>query len=250
MSSEHFRLVLIIVVLTLASGFADSQGFVHAARIWQDGALVWGELAKSALGLGTGTMLYWLLLRFLKELGVSAPEIQTGAWFAATLIGVALASGKFFHWRTVDQLVALVVLLGIGWLLVRTESGEQAGIPEVALAAAPKAAVVAQPTHFYLDITESGGPTRRQVIAAQTGKLVIGRGDNSHVRLTDKRVSRVHLVVSQRARQFTLTDACTANGTLLDGCPLDANQPTPWKLGASVVIGDTHLTLGVDNQRS
>lgn len=32
--------------LTLLSGAGDSYGFVHAARIWDDGRLVAGELAR------------------------------------------------------------------------------------------------------------------------------------------------------------------------------------------------------------
>jgi hypothetical protein len=33
---------------------------------------------------------------------------------------VALISGRLAAWRRLDQLVAVVVLLGIGWLLLRT----------------------------------------------------------------------------------------------------------------------------------
>lgn len=108
-----------IVGITLISGLADAQGFVHAAKIWHEGKLVWSELAKSATGFLLGIASYWLSLRYMQQLGVVAPEVQTLIWFAVTLVGVALVSGKVFKWPLVDQCVALVVLLGVGYLLTR-----------------------------------------------------------------------------------------------------------------------------------
>jgi hypothetical protein len=114
------KMIALIVGLTLLSGFADSQGFLHAAQIWVDRKVIWPEVAKSALGFSSGIILYWIALRYLKDAQVAAPEIQTLIWFGVTIVGVAIASGKFAQWRSVEQLVATGVLLGIGWLLVRT----------------------------------------------------------------------------------------------------------------------------------
>lgn len=115
----QIRHVLFIVGLTLLSGLADSLGFVYASKIWEGRRLVWPELAKSAGGFGVGISAYWLVVRYLKELGVSAPEIQSIFWFAVTIIGVAMLNGRFFQWQLVDKIVALVTLSGIGWLLFR-----------------------------------------------------------------------------------------------------------------------------------
>jgi hypothetical protein len=41
---------LIVLVLITLSGFADSLGFVYAARMWQHDALSWPDVAKGALG--------------------------------------------------------------------------------------------------------------------------------------------------------------------------------------------------------
>jgi len=35
------------------------------------------------------------------------------------MVGTAFISGKFLQWQTIDQIVAVVVLLGIAWLLFR-----------------------------------------------------------------------------------------------------------------------------------
>ncbi len=114
------KLIALIVGLTLLSGFADSQGFLHAALIWAERRVAWLEVAKSAIGFSSGIILYWIALKYLREAQIAAPEIQTLIWFGVTIVGVALASGKFAQWRGIDQAVATGVLLGISWLLVRT----------------------------------------------------------------------------------------------------------------------------------
>jgi len=115
----QLKVVVLIISLTLLSGFADSQGFLHAAHIWEEKKVIWSEVAKSALGFGSGIILYWIVLKYLAA-HVAAPEIQTVIWFGVTIVGVAVISGKYAQWRSTEQLVAVGVLLGIGWLLVRT----------------------------------------------------------------------------------------------------------------------------------
>jgi len=114
------KLAALIVGLTLLSGCADSQGFIHAAHIWANRKVVWLEVGKSALGFSSGIIFYWIALKYLKEAQIAAPEIQTLIWFGVTIVGVAIASGKFAQWRGAEQLIATGVLLGIGWLITRT----------------------------------------------------------------------------------------------------------------------------------
>ncbi|HEX2621543.1 MAG TPA: hypothetical protein VHL11_15400 [Phototrophicaceae bacterium] len=111
--------IILIVVLTVISGFSDAQGVLHAANIWQDGNLVPLELAKSALGFAGGISMYWIALRFMKAVGIVAPELQTVIWFTIMMVGVAVLSGTFFKWRLPEQAVAMVVIAGILWLSVR-----------------------------------------------------------------------------------------------------------------------------------
>jgi hypothetical protein len=119
MSTEQIRLLAFIVGITLISGIGDSQGFIHAAKMWQNGKVVWDELRKSASGFGVGIGTYWISVKYFKEFGVLSPEIQTLIWFGVTIIGVALIGRKFFVWERIDQVVAVFVFLGISWLLVR-----------------------------------------------------------------------------------------------------------------------------------
>lgn len=111
---------VIVFVLIVLSGFADSLGFVYAARIWQQDAMSWENLLKSASGWAIGITMYVISLRFLARLGVTSAEMQTAVWFAVTMIGVAIFSGRFLGWPRLEQIVAVLVIVGLGWLLVRT----------------------------------------------------------------------------------------------------------------------------------
>ena len=113
-------IVVLIILLTLLSGLADAQGFIHASTTWMDGKIIWGECLKALSGFGLGAICYLLAINFLKQAGIVSSEMQTITWFTVTIIGVALFTGKFLHWHIADQIVALAVIAGVAWLLVRT----------------------------------------------------------------------------------------------------------------------------------
>ena len=112
--------ILAILFLTILSGWSDSQGFLHADNIWKRSQIVFPELIKSALGFAFGVIAYWITLKVLSEIKTVSVEIQTLGWFGITIIGVALTSGNFLKWQLMDQLVALLVFVGIFWLLFHT----------------------------------------------------------------------------------------------------------------------------------
>jgi hypothetical protein len=119
--SGQFGAIVIGIILTIIAGVADSQGFIHASEVWSGDSVQWPEVARSALGFSIGVALYWLALRYLTRAGIVAPEVQTAMWFGVAVIGVAVVSRRFLHWNRWDQLIGLAVLLGIGWLSLRTE---------------------------------------------------------------------------------------------------------------------------------
>jgi hypothetical protein len=108
-----------IALFTALSGLGDAEGFIHASKVWQDGRFVWIEALKCIAGFQFGMLMYWLALWKLSSHGVVAVEVQTLFWFAATIIGVALLSGRILRWPTIDKAVAVAVLTGVGWLLCR-----------------------------------------------------------------------------------------------------------------------------------
>lgn len=111
---------ILIIILTLITGWMDSRGFIHAANIWTKGKIDLHELGLSAIGFGLGIVSYWISIRFMNSAGVVSPEIQSLIWFAAVVIGIGITSGKFTSWQKPEQIVAVLVLLGIGWLIVKT----------------------------------------------------------------------------------------------------------------------------------
>lgn len=107
------------ILFTVLSALGDSQGFLHASRIWENGQVNGGELLKSAGGYLLGILIYWLSLRFFNILGINSPEIQTVGWFIVTIVGVALFSREITTWNTPDQILGLIAVLSIGILMFR-----------------------------------------------------------------------------------------------------------------------------------
>jgi hypothetical protein len=119
MRTEMLVTLGFVLTLSCLSGLADARGFLHASRMWRADGLVWFEFARSAAAFALGMGMYWLCARFMQRLGIAAAEVQTMIWFTATIIGIAVASGRFGGWPVADQLVAVTVVLGVAWLLVR-----------------------------------------------------------------------------------------------------------------------------------
>ena len=109
-----------IVLFTLLSGLGDAFGFVFAGKVWQQGDFSLANALKSAAGFQFGVFMYWCATRHLNAQGVVDAEVQTLFWFAATIIGIALMSGRFLRWAPLDQATAFAVLAGITCLMLRT----------------------------------------------------------------------------------------------------------------------------------
>jgi hypothetical protein len=120
MNLSQIGVVGLIIGLTLLSGLADAQGFIHASTTWINGKIIWGEGFRSLLGFGIGAICYIIVANFLAQVGIVSAEIQTMIWFLVAIVGVAVISGKFLHWQRFDQIVALIALICVGWLVIRT----------------------------------------------------------------------------------------------------------------------------------
>ncbi len=72
----------------------------------------------------------------------------------------------------------------------------------------------------------------------------LGRGPENDIVVDDATLSRVHLVLMRSpAGGWTVRDAGSSNGTLLDGRRLAAGQPEPLPSGARLQAGSVHLTF-------
>jgi hypothetical protein len=112
--------VVLVSFFTVLTGYADSRGFVHAARVWDGGQVIWREVAMSGLGFLIGVVAYWIVVRFAGQLGVRSALLQTIGWFAVTVFAVALTDAGQHRWQMLDTATAAVVVSGLGVLLYRT----------------------------------------------------------------------------------------------------------------------------------
>ncbi|MBM4428783.1 MAG: hypothetical protein FJ026_00360 [Chloroflexi bacterium] len=110
------------ILLTLLSGWGDSKGFLHSARVWQQDGFVWFEAARASLGYGCGILLYWVAIRYLRHVGIVSAEAQTLLWFLATIVGVAAASARFRGWQPLDWAAALGAVICLAIFILRTGS--------------------------------------------------------------------------------------------------------------------------------
>ncbi len=120
MVEAPLRLLLLITGFLIASGIFDALAFTYSARMWDGAGLVWSETAKAAGSFIVGITMYWGAVRYLPEVGVVTPEIQTLVWFVVTILGVAVLGGRFFHWQLLEQLAAVNVFVSLGWLVSRS----------------------------------------------------------------------------------------------------------------------------------
>ena len=116
----NLQTAVAVVILTTLAGLADAQGFVHAGRVWTTTGIDYVAALLATIGFTSSVPCYLFAIRFLTAGGVHAVEIQTACWFVATMVGVAIAGGNFLRWNIADQAVALVVVGGVIWLVMRT----------------------------------------------------------------------------------------------------------------------------------
>ena len=116
------RLSVLITGFTIAAGMLDSLAFTYSASMWNGGKLVWAQATRAAVAFSLGITMYWFAIRYLGEAGIVLPEIQTLIWFTVTIVGVIVLGGRFTAWPILDQIVAVNILVSLGWLIMRTSA--------------------------------------------------------------------------------------------------------------------------------
>lgn len=107
------------LIFTVLSGVGDAQGFLHSARLWNNGHLMGAEVGKATLGYIVGIGAYWVAIRYFNQLGINSPTIQTIAWFVVAIVGVAVLTGEVLKWGWLDMTLSAVAVMCIGWLMIR-----------------------------------------------------------------------------------------------------------------------------------
>jgi len=114
--------LLIVGLITVASGLLDARGFVYAARAWPDGQL---DLRMGLLSLASfagGVSAYIVAIKFMQNAGIQGVALQSGIWFVVTAIGIAAMDGSLLNWSRTQQAVGLGVALALCWLISTTRA--------------------------------------------------------------------------------------------------------------------------------
>jgi hypothetical protein len=111
---------IVVLALTLLSGVLDARGFLYASRAWPQGSMDIRHVLLSLAFFGGGISLYIVAVRFMQHLGVGSAALQTGVWFIATAVALALVDGSIGGWTRTQQLVGIALAAGLAWLLVTT----------------------------------------------------------------------------------------------------------------------------------
>jgi hypothetical protein len=112
--------LLLVGVLTVASGLLDARGFVYAARAWPAGTFDPRMGFASLASFMGGVTAYVIAIKFMQGAGIHGVALQSGIWFVVTAIGIAAMDDSLFQWTRTQQVVGIAVALGLGWLITTT----------------------------------------------------------------------------------------------------------------------------------
>ena len=114
--------LVVVGLLTIASGLLDARGFVYAARAWPQGQLDLKMGLASLLSFAGGVSVYVLAVKFMQSAGIQGVALQSGIWFVVTAVGIAAMDGTLIQWTRSQQVVGVGVAIALCWLISTTRS--------------------------------------------------------------------------------------------------------------------------------
>ena len=111
-----------VLICSVLSGLLDARGFVYASKAWPGGHLDWPVGLLSVGSFLGGLSLYVVAVRFMQAAGISSVALQSGVWCAVTAVGIAAFDGSFLHWTRAQQVIAIFMVLALGWLIITTRA--------------------------------------------------------------------------------------------------------------------------------
>ena len=116
--------LVVVGLLTVASGLLDARGFVYASRAWPAGQLNLETALISLAAFVGGITAYIIALKFMQNAGLMSVTLQTGIWFVVTAVGIAAMDGTISNWTRSQQAVGIGVAVALGWLITTTRAAE------------------------------------------------------------------------------------------------------------------------------
>ena len=217
----------------------------HLARLtWTDAV---GDARESLLGVET------VVVGRGDDCGVTVPDTRVSRHHAEirheggafSVLDLGSVNGTYVNDERVERLHRLGDgdRLRIGPVVFQFDLLPEPASPEVDGDAQRPTHVVPEPDETAWLEVESG--LQRGVrLALHQDRVVIGRagrGQQWDLVLQDRSVSRPHAEISRRAQEFILCDLDSANGTLVNGEPLDGYHTLAE--GDALLLGETILVF-------
>jgi hypothetical protein len=114
--------LVIVGLITIASGLLDARGFVYATRAWPDGQLDIKMGLASLASFAGGVSAYIVAIKFMQNAGIQGVALQSGIWFVVTAIGIAAMDGSLLSWSRTQQVVGVGVAVALCWLISTTRA--------------------------------------------------------------------------------------------------------------------------------
>jgi hypothetical protein len=116
--------LVVVGLLTVASGLLDARGFVYAARAWPQGQLDLKMGLASLAAFGGGLTAYIVAIKFMQNAGLHGVALQSGIWFVVTAVGISAMDGTLGQWSRTQQVVGIGVAVALAWLIATTRAAE------------------------------------------------------------------------------------------------------------------------------
>lgn len=104
-----------------------------------------------------------------------------------------------------------------------------------------KTVIGASPTTPYIKIVDTQNEAQEMLRLDAGDSWVAGRDSSCHIQIRDQRVSRRQFEIRRAGSQFVIIDLGSVNGTLLNGTPISASEPTPIKSGDAISVLTNYL---------
>jgi hypothetical protein len=117
--------LVVVIALTAVSGLLDARGFLYASRAWPAGQIDLRMAGLSVLCFAVGLSCYVLAVRFIQAMGVTGVALQSALWFIVTAVGIAVLDASILSWSRTQQVVGVLVAVGLGWLIVTSAIAER-----------------------------------------------------------------------------------------------------------------------------
>ena len=189
--------------------------FLKAKNTTQSIAYFWGQVGLVAVGL----------ISVIGSLITVYNQVQGGSY---GLFKVNLSFGAFV---LIGGIAVMIVGLVMEWKVQKQTQEEGARVPirngdlfhqDVQLMGAPQIPIQdpVSSSGAYLELISGNLSTR--MFPLHGDNFVIGRSSNSHLRLPDPAVSRIHVCLRNAQSMWFLQDQQSTGGTLVNGRETDA----------------------------